>query len=159
MSGAKPLLLLYAFMSRTVTNLYLFIRLAIQGYNLIWQYYLRPLIFNFLISVRPLCCYLGTVVLSVRTVCQILICYRVFVSHLNYACLRLYCRYMCHFISVFLYVFTCNMFINTTTTTNNNNNNNNDNNNKGTTENSHIRHCTHTLESVNIEEQWIQRRN
>jgi len=30
---------------------------------------------------------------------------------------------------------------------------------KGTTENSHIRHCTHTSESANVEIQWSQRRN
>ena len=28
-----------------------------------------------------------------------------------------------------------------------------------TTENSHIRHCTHTAESANVEIQWSQRRN
>jgi len=30
---------------------------------------------------------------------------------------------------------------------------------KGTTENNHIGHCTHTAESANVEIQWSQRRN
>jgi hypothetical protein len=30
---------------------------------------------------------------------------------------------------------------------------------KGTTENSHIGHCTHTSESANVEIQWSQHRN
>jgi hypothetical protein len=30
---------------------------------------------------------------------------------------------------------------------------------QGTTENSHIAHCTHTAESANVEIQWSQRRN
>ena len=45
---------------------------------------------------------------------------------------------------------------------NNNNNNNNNipgNHEPGTTENSHIRHCTNISESANVEIQWSQRRN
>jgi len=44
---------------------------------------LTPLVFSFLISVRPLFRYLGTVVLSVCRACQMPKCYRVPASHLT----------------------------------------------------------------------------
>jgi len=40
MGGAKSPLLLYAFLSRTELNLYIFIHLTIQSYILIWQCHL-----------------------------------------------------------------------------------------------------------------------